>query len=370
MNVVFFPRNDYPSKVEVCVHRFGKKMTYTEQTDTLAFNSSYSPFMTLAKARGIKVGSFVRYSELSSQNFQVALADEANNHIWLDQYDECPYLQEKLDARVPITQEEFNYAYNNELGPAFVQAVGRKPVAMSYRNGVTANFTDAVISHYLAGRNSVPSGSFDTNTFPMDYGVGYGNPNDEPYSASRYKSKASTMRWFDAAIDNDNDFAGELNVVGQKIDEALLNGGWVNNFTHWHQYDFSTKYDFGGVQKTVPEAYLDLLATKNANNEIYFAGYGEAVAYLVYRQLVTKVVMYSPVKYPSTQLVIRLETQNNLSVDTDLLQVPISVKLSTTGTPLAGMTIKSNRNLLSLGNGEYIVEIPFDRFPYAIIEKV
>ena len=79
--------------------------------------------------------------------------------------------------------------------------------------------------------------------------------------------------------------------------------------------------------------------------------------------------MYSPNEYHNTQLIIRLETNNTLNVDTDLLQTPNSVKFTTVGRPLAGMTIKSDRNLVSLGGGDYIVEIPFNRFPYAVIEK-
>lgn len=362
MDVIFFPRNDYPNNVEVCNHRLGKRMTYTEQTDTLAFGTSYTQFMTLAKANNIKVGAFVRYSELSATQISQAIEDEQNGNLWLDQYDECPYLAEKLNNREQISQEEFVNAYTHELMPAFLETIGRKPVAMSYRNGVD-NFKDYVLPYYLAARNSVPSGSFDVNTFPTDYGLGFGNPNNEAYSFARYKSKASTMRWYDAARANNNDFQGELQTVSSKIDETLLNGGWLNNFTHWHHY-----WQQGNQQWA--ETYLDLLASKNSNGEIYFAGYGEAVAYLVYRQLITKAVMYSPNSDAANKLVIRLETINNLGIDTDLLQVPISVKFSTVGTPLAGQTIKSNCSLISFGSGQYIVEIPYAKYPVVVIEKV
>lgn len=112
-----------------------------------------------------------------------------------------------------------------------------------------------------------------------------------------------------------------------------------------------------------------MLAELNEDNDICFAGYGEATAYLVYRQMITRAVMYSPNAHRSTQLFIRLEAQNTLGIDTALLQVPISVKFSTVGTPLAGKTITSDCNLINLGNGDYIVEIPYTgRFPYAIIK--
>ena len=88
--------------------------------------------------------------------------------------------------------------------------------------------------------------------------------------------------------------------------------------------------------------------------------------------------MYSPQKNADTQRIIRLEAKNSVSIDginttsidTDLLQIPISIKFSTVGTPLAGQTIRSNCNLISLGNNQYIVEIPYAEYPGAIIEKV
>ena len=241
----------YPNNIEVCAHRFGKKMTYTEQTDTLAFGTSYSQFMALAKARGIKVGAFVRYSELSASEISQAINEEHSGNLWLDQYDECPSLATKLDNREQISQEEFVYAYTNELLPTFQNVVGRKPIAMSYRNGVD-NFKDYVLPYYLCARNSVPSGNTIYNTFPTDYGIGYGNPNDEPYSITRYKSKASSMRWYDAAIEQGDNFTEQLIIVAQKIDETMLNGGWLNNFTHWHNY-----WQQGNEQSGYQQYYME-----------------------------------------------------------------------------------------------------------------
>ena len=80
--------------------------------------------------------------------------------------------------------------------------------------------------------------------------------------------------------------------------------------------------------------------------------------------------MYSPIKYHDTHIVIMLEAKNNLEIDTDLLQIPISIKFSTIGTPLAGKTIKSNCNLINLGGSNYIVEIPYNEYTCAVIERV
>lgn len=353
MNAIFFPRKDYD--VEICPHRLGKQMTYTEQTDGLQLNLSYSPFMALAKARNIKVGAFASYSEFNNANIVLAKNDEKNGKLWIDEYSLCPSLQEKITQYESPTEAEFINAYNNELLPGFYGTFGRKPVALSYSYGVTG-FKDVVCPRYLGGRNS----AYDGNT---DYGIDYGSPNNIAYNFARFCSKAGTTRWYDYARSHDNDFSGSLELVSSKIDETLQNRGWQNNFTHWHNY-----WQQGNEQWA--ETYLNLLQTKNANNQIYFAGYGEAVAYLVFRQMITRAVMYSPLHHHNTQLIIRLETSNTLGVDAELLQVPISVKFTLVGTPLAGMDIQSKWPLYPLGNDDYLVEIPFSRFPYAIIEKI
>lgn len=358
MDVIFFPRSDYSSKVEVCNHRLGKVMTYTDQTDTHSViyqgQDTFRTFLNLAKERNIKVGCFLRLATPVEDENGAIMQDYENGKLWLDAYSFTEDLATKIRTGGVITEEEWNNAYNTVLLPNFYNFVEKKPITLSYSYG-NASFKDFVLPKFLCARNSAIS----QNT---DYGVGLGNPADEPYSVTRYKSKASTTRWYDDAKNNGNDFSGQLEIQSALIDATKSNGGWLNNFTHWHNY-----YQNGNGQWA--EAYLNMLAQKNVNNDIYFAGYGEAVAYLVYRQLITKVAMYSPKAHPATQLVIRLEANNNLGVDTDLLQVPVSVRFTTAGTPLAGQSIRSSRNLISLGNNEYIVEIPYSRFPIAVINK-
>lgn len=354
MDVVFFPRNDYPNNVEVCAHRLGKKMTFTEQSDRIMPSTSFPWIYALSQTYNLKIGFFAIYSDFATQGWGTAkIALDAGN-IWLDEYSLVPSIYEKIVNSEVITENEFNSAYNQELLPYFMSAIGKKPVCMSYAYG-TDNFKDYVIPKYLAARNSYT----DEHT---DYGMGKGSPNNVAYSVANFKSRASTIRWYDKAL-SDSSFAEGIAEVADMIDDTLSNGGWLNNFTHFHSVQ-------ANGHQSIYEQYFQMLANKNANGEIYFAGYGEAVAYLVYRQMITKVVMYSPVSAANDKLVIRLETKNSLSVDTDLLQVPISVKFSTVGTPLAGQTIKSSHNLISLGSGQYIVEIPYAEYPSAVIEKV
>lgn len=354
MQAIFFPRKDYD--VEVCPHRLGKQMTYTEQTDGLNFDVSYSQFMALAKARNIKVGAFASYYELNHANINIAQNDKNNGYLWVDEYSLCPSLYDKITHYESPTEQEFISAYNSELLPNFISVFGKKPVALSYSYG-QEGFRNAVCPLYLGARNSAYNGN-------TDYGVGYGNPSDKDYSFTRYCSKVGTTRWYDYAKVHGNDFAGSLSLLSSDIDTTMQNGGWLNNFTHWHNYwqDHNEQW---------AETYLNLLQTKNVNDQIYFAGYGEAVAYLVFRQMITRAVMYSPLRYHNSQLIIRLETSNTLGVDPDLLQIPISVKFSTIGTPLAGKKITSNCNLISKGVEDYVVEIPYiGQFPFAVIKAI
>ena len=354
MQAIFFPRKDYD--VEICPHRLGKQMTYTEQTDGLNFDVSYSQFMALAKARNIKVGAFASYYELNHANINIAQNDKNNGYLWVDEYSLCPSLYDKITHYESPTEQEFISAYNSELLPNFISVFGKKPVALSYLYG-QEGFRNAVCPLYLGARNSAYNGN-------TDYGVGYGNPSDKDYSFTRYCSKVGTTRWYDYAKVHGNDFAGSLSLLSSDIDTTMQNGGWLNNFTHWHNYwqDHNEQW---------AETYLNLLQTKNVNDQIYFAGYGEAVAYLVFRQMITRSVMYSPLRHHNTQLIIRLETSNTFGVDPDLLQIPISVKFSTIGTPLAGKKITSNCNLISKGVEDYVVEIPYiGQFPFAVIKAI
>lgn len=343
MDAIFFPRQDYP--VVICTHRLGKSMTYTEQSDT--FQGGAEDIVSYAVGKGIKFGVF--WGKSDSQYYaNIAKPLLRESKLWLDVY--CYPVGSNGGV---VTRE----AYESERDTLFTRMnewFGIRPVSMSYAYG-NQTYIDYVTPDFLGARNSGKTGG-------TPYGVGYGLPNDIPYSMSAYKSRQSTSRWYDDAV-ADSSFSNRLQQLASDVEATKQNGGWYNNFTHWHNV-----INDGNLQ--VYKDYIDLLSSLNQNDDIYFAGYGESVAYLVFRQLITRAVMYSPNAHRSNQLIIRLEAENTLGVNAELLQVPISVKFSTLGTPLAGHNISSDRNLVSLGNDEYIVEIPYTgRFPYAIIKK-
>ena len=343
MEVKFFPRKDYD--VEICTHRLGKSMTYTEQSDM--FMGGAEAIVAYAASKNIKVGVF--WGTPSTTTYRdYALPYYNTGKMWIDAY--C--LPTGSNGGT-VTKEAYE-AQRDSLWAMIDDWFGIRPCTMSYGYG-NQTYIDYVVPDFLAARNSGKLGG-------TPYGVGYGNPNDIAYSLANYKTRASSSRWYDDAK-ADSSFASRLATLQTDVLTTKQNGGWYNNFTHWHNVISDNNLQ-------VYQDYFDLLASLNSGDDIYFAGYGEAVAYLVYRSIVTRAVMYSPKAKANSQLVIVLETDNTLGVDEELLYVPISVKFSTVGTPLANSTIRSDNNLISLGNNEYIIEIPFARFPKAIIEKV
>ena len=363
MNAVFFPRNDYPNNIEVCNHRFGKSMTYTETTDMLKTNVFYK-VMTLCETYGIKVGAFTN-AMAGGDNVQDAdaLAYIHDGLLWTDVY----WRYSGETNQTEVDSNTFNEK-NAEQVASFIERWGRKPIAFSYGLG-NYTYKDYIGNKYLGGRNSYYNGDTD---YGQSFGGAYLGTPQESYYISRFTYKNGSTRFLDYAEKSGIGYDTSLQNSKDVIDAAYLNHGWVNNFHHWH--DFIT-HD----EETWLNGYFEMLAQKKSqyNNDIHFCGYGEAVAYLVYRSMISRAVMYSPTKNANTQLVIRLEAKNSVSldgvnktsIDTDLLQVPISIKFSTVGTPLEGQTIKSNCNLITLGNNQYIVEIPYNEYAGAVIEK-
>ena len=77
--------------------------------------------------------------------------------------------------------------------------------------------------------------------------------------------------------------------------------------------------------------------------------------------------MYVP-KAQNDRIVIRLYAYDaDIVTNTELIRTPISVKFSLKGTILEDKKIQCNHNLIKLSEDEYIVDIPYSRFPYAEI---
>ena len=137
MEAIFFPRNDYSSKIEVCAHRLGKKMTYTEQTDGVRTRNGFScmQFLSLAKSRNIKGGAFFSYYDPTFGSLTEIKQNVTDGHLWVDEYSLAPSTYNKITNFISPTEQEFFDSYNTELLPVFMENFGKKPVALSYSYG-------------------------------------------------------------------------------------------------------------------------------------------------------------------------------------------------------------------------------------------
>lgn len=377
MDAIFFPRNDYPNNIEICNHRLGKKMTLCETTTMIPYLVSkvLLPYIVeLNRTYNIRVGAF--FDDINNGNINAPTSSYLGDNVMqaIDDniiYPELYFLSDSGSGDYSDAAQEES---KQHLWNWFSNKFGRIPPAIMF--GLMPQSYGNYMMQYVLGADIN-----DTNN-DTDYGIGVGSPNNVPYSQSYYFHRYWNRRALDGSL-NDENYSTRIANLAALIDNtlALPNGGFIFNFNHWHNLlykDYERYPDANG--NPVPIAgrndyaiengfkpYFNMLAQKNANDEIYFSGYGEAIGYLVYRESISKAVMYSPVGKEDSELVIRLEALNVFNIDTDLLQTPISIKFSTIGTPLAGKSIRSDNNMIDLGNNQYIIEIPWSKYPGAVI---
>ena len=78
MKFTLFPRNDF--NVEVCNHRWGRAMTYCENSDTLQVGT-YEPIFYSAFKNNIRLGCFVSMDYTYLQNNKTSALAAKNNII-------------------------------------------------------------------------------------------------------------------------------------------------------------------------------------------------------------------------------------------------------------------------------------------------
>lgn len=256
----------------------------------------------------------------------------------------------------------------------FKGLTGRFPSAMSYRNGQTGGqFTD--IAFYLQNRNSSTGMWNDTANAPTWYGKdSEGNPKGVPttqeVTRTALASRPSTTRWWDW-IDNisgGTTFENSINGVKAIVALTVANGGWQNNFTHWHSSGSTAKEE---LKLKCYDAYFAAIQEAANGAFIHFCNYGEASDYLIFRQCVDNIAAYSK----GNRIVVSVciidpysgdkFTDNGLSAklpEQRVINTPLSVEVDLTGTYLEGKNVKTNFGKAIKGEGnKVIVEIPFSK---------
>ena len=437
MKAIFFPKSELFAKV--CSHRYGAKMTYTEQTDTIKATSRYA-VEYYAHKHGARVGAFINNLQIDLEDIKSA---EKYGSCRFDVYFPTPYWfnpETKVIEIIPdytSTQwtqkgiDTFGYleegvikingsavavgdtktvntpnvgpqmfTYSNgkygwsagEIGQSaayerirlheeqvkwFYGLLGRYPSAFSYQIG-QAGGAAVDIAFFLRGRNS----STVHWSNPSEANTSYGKDADSnflglPYVELTRELLASTpcsTRFWDWVVINGATVEQSLNAIEQLVDITLVNGGWVNNFTHWHNAR-DTAND--NLKLRIYDAYFARIAAAGGSNNIHYCSYGEAAEYLMAKMCVDNVAAY--VKGNRVRVAISLKdpfegeilVQSGLSgkIPFDRINIPVSIEVDLSGTPLAGKNIISNfGQVINNGSGNVIVEVPIPRDLSGVIE--
>ena len=431
MKAIFFPKSEIPTKV--CAHRYGAKMTYTEQTDSL-FNSSRYAVEYYAHKYGYRVGAFI--NRLTQSGHTDLLESEKYGACKFDIYFTTDYWYNPITGNIEVipdyyktswTQTGINtfgyveggvtkingvavsvgdaktsstpnigtqmYAYSNGkygwnntgvFGQSAAKEIvllqknvtdwfrgifGRFPSSMSYRNGNTGGaYIDVVF--YLQCRNSGTGAWNNTANAPTWYGKNSDNNYlgvpQQDVDRNLLASRASTTRWWDW-IDNIYNITLQqsLDAVKSIVTQTIGNGGWQNNFTHWHSAAETTKEN---IKLGSYNAYFGAISEAAGNNRIHFCNYGEASEYLLYRSCIDNIAAYKKGNRVAVAVSIKdvfadavlQETGVDAKLPQRRIFTPVSIEVDLTGTPLQGKNVKSNYGkVINAGNNKVIVEIPF-----------
>lgn len=441
MEVRFFPRAEFPAKI--CSHRYGSKMTYTEQTDSIFSTSRYG-VEYYAHKYGFVVGCFLnnlvtsnRVDLLESHKYgackfdvyfttdywfnpqteQIEIIPDYNSTTWtqlgIDTFGyeeggvtkingvEVSIGSSKIlrQPNIGVQMYEFSngrYGWSSEgvFAPTngieviklqeyiidwYYSVFSRYPSAMSYRNGRNeGRYMD--VAFYLQCRNSSTGMWNDIANAPTWYGKDangnyLGNPQQD-INRALLSDRPSSTRWWDW-VDNITPLATKtqaLNAVKDILTLTLTNGGWQNNFTHWHSSANSAKEE---LKINSYDNYFSALKSVIGNQLVHFCNYGEASEYLTFKSCIEKVSAYAKGDKVGVAVSIKdifydeILPENLLSgkLPYSRVKTPISIEVDLSNTVLANKAIKTNYSKpVSLGDNKYIIEIPFPANNSSIIE--
>lgn len=347
MEVIFFPKSTIP--INVCNHRYGADMTYTEQTDTIRDNSRYEVEF-YAHKYGARVGAFITRASTDSVGdkleaekygsckFDIYFPTDTWYNIDKDIYEGIPdyygaeWSQRGIDAfayddgglkidgepaligspkptRYPNFGEQMYNCSGGRYGWSgavigssnaleltklqenvinwYKNQINRYPSSMSYRNGANGG-KDLMIVPFLQCRNSGTGMWNNIENSQTWYGDGLGNP-DTPITREVLSSRASSSRFWDWAGSMGSTIEESLTGVANLIGLTLTNNGWQNNFTHWHSAYNTSKDE---LKLKVYDDYFRTISEAKGASRIHFCNYGEASEYLIYKLCIDKVAAY------------------------------------------------------------------------------
>ena len=222
------------------------------------------------------------------------------------------------------------------------------------------NTKESMDTQYLNIKNglgyypSVGSYAHGRQTFRndlKDYYLGVRNSN---YDLSNYNYDIQDTSSFPTTT-RQADMVGDrnlvLNQVGQSLEDAIINGGWFRDFTHWHTVTDGNLDEFFKHQRTIID-----------NRKVASLSFMEAVEYMKLRQKIMEIRFFEANGkiYVTTELPYESIMRRNINTE-------ISVEVDLTGTILESKELKSSYGLQKIGVDKFIVEVPIN--DYAILEE-
>lgn len=416
MIIKSFPKTNIP--VTICNHRYGAKMTFTEQSDARFLPNAYN-IEKLGFKNNIRLGIFtsgndddmsgigdtertglVRHDIYSFTDFWVNPNTGAYEQI-PDYYSTTwtnagasifanAVVGQPKPTGLGITanrypnhgQQMFNvsngsFGYdevNSVIGSSDLSElyraiefqknklrlyVDRTPSTASFRNGQTGMAIPA-LSKYIGQKNSVYSASIGSNVDTW-YGNGLGFTSTiEANDRKRLSSYPNSSRYWDSIVSNPESRKILVDPwLTTQLQHTISNSGWWRDFIHWHQL---TGNNIGYFDQ-----WLALVRSAAGNNFIHTCSNGEALEYFMIREITKKVSAVD--RFGEiiivTDIVDKYKSDfiNGISTDIplDTLNIPLSIEIDLTGTSLANKSIISNYGkIVNLGSNKFIVEIPFN----------
>ena len=300
---------------EVKKHKYGANATWSHNTDTYRPNITGKGYVgeIYALKENLQVTAFVD-KDLEGNRLPEIKAMVNGGRVSIGSYERTAY--EYREGR--LTQE--NYLDRLlEQKQWFKDNFGEYTAAASYGYGLQT-FKEEIGNNYLGARNS----ALDLNNYD--------------YDMTDSSSFPSTSRHGDMV----GDWADVISDCNNALNNAISNGGWYRDFSHWH------------ATAKIKEFYEAQSPIIHANNVVTL-GMSEAIEYMKFRQSVT--ALYFGTK--SGHLYITADVPRDL-LKRETIHTNLSVEIDLTGTNFAGKSLSSSHGLISMGNDKYIVEIPYN----------
>lgn len=209
----------------------------------------------------------------------------------------------------------------------FNNLYGFYPSAASYRNGKTG-IRHFMPNYYLGVRDSEISG-------------------DHLYDIDKVSAASIplTTRQGDSGNVGGNTNANFASLLTQ----AIENGGWFRDFTHWHNSTGGPKLnDFFETQKAAM-----------GEHDVVSLDFGTALEYMFLRKMATRSGIYTS----GNELVLMTQTKNVEDVNPNPINTSLSVEVDLTGTLLEGKEIEGvgDKGIIKKSANHFIIEVPYSK---------